>query len=136
LSTIIKLVVLAALGTIAFFGAVVIASETAGEVVTLRTYREDGLATETSLWVVEDRGVLYLRAGSPDSGWLERLQANPDVELVRGGEMRAYKASIAQRMGPQINARMAEKYGWGDTLVGLMRDDAGVTAVRLDRVRR
>jgi hypothetical protein len=135
MGTIMKLVGVAALVVVVFFSAVMMASETSGEVVSLRTYREDGLSTETSLWVVEDRRLLYLRAGDPESGWLVRLKANPEVELTRGGETRSYRARVMPGLGSRINELMAEKYGWGDILVGVMRDDASVIAVRLDLIR-
>ena len=40
------------------------ASELGGEVVTLTTLDAEGARHETSLWIVEDDGSLWLRAGN------------------------------------------------------------------------
>ena len=130
-----KLLGYAAVAAVAFFVAIMGASEFSGEVVTLRTFQENGLSRETSLWIVEDRGRLYLRAGTPESGWLARLAEHPQVELVRDGASTAYRAVLVPRQRARVNELMAEKYGWGESLVALSRDSAKVTIVRLDPVR-
>ena len=48
------------------FGVSFVASES-GEVVTLQTQGADGGPRETRLWVVEDGGKQWLRAGGPES---------------------------------------------------------------------
>ena len=123
--------VLLLLGVV-FLGAVMSASELGGEVVVLRTYQEDGLARTTSLWIVEDRGQLWLRAGQPGSAWLARLQVNPDVELERGGRVTSYRAVPMPLQRDRINQLMAEKYGWADRLIDLTRDGSVAVPVRLD----
>lgn len=118
------------------FGFVMLASEMAGETVTLRSYVEDGPSKETSLWVVDDRGQIWLRAGQPGSKWLARLSARPQVELIRGGVERRYRAVVMPRQRDRINRLMAEKYGWVDRMLGMMRDASAATPIRLDPIRR
>jgi hypothetical protein len=96
------------------FGLQIIASET-GEVVVLHTADGDGDA-RTRLWVVDFDGAQWLRAG-PDSGWLQRLAAQPRVELERDGERHAYTASVDAAMAPEINVLMAAKYGWREDVI-------------------
>lgn len=115
-----------------FFAVVYGASELAGEVITLRTMRADGLAMETQLWIVDDAGRSFLRAGDPGAGWLERLRADPEVEVVRDGVPRSYRAVVAPEMHDRVNLLMARKYGWAETLLGLLRDPGQTTAIRLD----
>ncbi|MBW2385504.1 MAG: hypothetical protein JRG92_17875 [Deltaproteobacteria bacterium] len=116
-----------------FFIVVFGASELAGEVITLRTYHADGLATETPLWIIDEGGRKYIRAGNPESSWFQRLQADPNVEVVRDGVTTPYRTVVVVAMRDRVNLRMAEKYGWGEWLLGLIRDKEGTTPIRLDR---
>lgn len=113
------------------FGLMFAASELGGEVVTLTTRGPDGAQYETSLWIVEDEGSLWLRAGNPESAWLKRLAEAPLVELRRGAEAVEYRAEIVRGRAERINQKMAEAYGWADRAIGGMRDEGMVTAVRL-----
>jgi len=126
--TVLVILVVAAL---LFFGVIMIASEQGGEVVTLRTTAA-GEVHETRLWIVEIGPDLWLRAGDPASGWLVRLKEDPSVEVERRGETARYRAVAVPHMGPEVDARMAEKYGWADRLVGIIRSEGKSIAVRLD----
>ena len=103
------------------------------EVVNLTTQDEAGQPQTTPLWVVERDGVQWLRGG-PDSGWVGRLQVNPEVELERGGSSQPYRAVPHQ--DPEnvvwINRAMAEKYGVSDSMVSLWADKQASLAIRLD----
>ena len=127
--TVLVILVLALLG---LFGAIMIASEQGGEVVTLRTTAASGDVHETRLWIVEIGPDLWLRAGDPGSGWLTRLQQNPQVEMERRGRTARYRAEAVPHMGSEVDARMAEKYGWADRLIGVIRSEGESIAVRLD----
>ena len=59
---------------------------------TLRTVDENGNVYEKRLAVVDDGGTLWIQSGHHFRGWYHRLVRNPEVELVRNGEMRAYHA--------------------------------------------
>lgn len=125
------LAVLAGLAA-AFVLAVFVASHYGGERVTLRTEDAAGEGHATPLWVVELDGTLFLRAGDRASGWVERLRAEPGVELRRGGTWRRYRAELVPERTEAVSARMAAKYGLADRLVGLIRDPARSVAVRLE----
>jgi F420H(2)-dependent quinone reductase len=131
---VIRLIVTALLGAVVFLGAILAASELGGEVVVLHTYREDGMAQATSLWIVDDHKQLWLRAGQPGSTWLERLRRQPQVELERGGRVGDYEAVLMPGQRDRINRLMREKYGWADWLIGLGRDASRTLPVRLDPV--
>ena len=118
---------------VALFLAVGIASES-GEVVVLTTVEPAGPSRETRLWIIDEGGVLWLRAGSPTSMWLVNLRVDPEVTLVRDGVSNEYAATAMD--GPELrdwlNHRMAEKYGWADWAVGLMADRSESVPIRLD----
>ncbi len=106
------------------FVSQMVASET-GEVVVLTSQGADG-PQETRLWVVDLDGVQYLRA-SPDSGWYQRLVAQPNAELERGASHGAYRTEARLDVAGEINDLMHEKYGWRDEYIDLLiggRDDA------------
>lgn len=64
-----------------------------GETVVLRTFDADGTAEETRLWVVDLDGTRWLGAGGGDTRrWYQRLQAVPEVEMVRHGVARCFRA--------------------------------------------
>lgn len=128
-----RLVAWALLLIVALVGLQIAASES-GEVVVLRTFA-DGDVQETRLWVVDDRGSVWLRAGQPTSAWYQRILANPDIEVERGGEVREYRAFPLEGGGPatdHINALMLNKYGWADQVIGYLFDRSDAVAIRLD----
>jgi hypothetical protein len=109
-------------------GGSMIASES-GEVVVLRT---PDPATETRLWVVDEAGAQWLRAGGPTSSWLLAIHKNPAVEVERAGQTATYTAVPDVASRDRINPLFAEKYGWADAYIAALfgRDDA--TPIRLD----
>ncbi len=59
----------------------------------LRTMDEDGRVHETRLALFEgEDGTLWVQSGHHFRGWYERLKLNPEVELVRNGSPRRYRA--------------------------------------------
>ena len=100
---------------VAAFGLQIIASES-GEVVVLETRTGDAVA-RTRLWVVEDADSLWLRGGA-DSGWHQRVVAQPLIVLERGGVRAPYRAHPEPMRSARINELMAEKYGWRDRVIG------------------
>jgi hypothetical protein len=130
-----KLLLALAVAALLFVLAVALASEYGGEVVHLYTQDHEGAERETSLWIVEDDGRLYLRAGNPSSGWLARLREHPEVEMERAGRRQRYRAVIAEEQRARVSHLMAEKYGWADWLIGLTRDEGGSVPVRLEPLR-
>lgn len=116
--------------------AIYFASELGGEVAVLTTRDARGVTVETRVWVVEDAGSAWLRAGQPQSGWLTRLEAEPRVELERGGPPRSFRAIPVRDPATRdrVHRLMAEKYGWADRLIGWTRDGTHSVAVRLDPI--
>src|SRR5262245_58582940 len=110
-----------ALGVV-FIGAVFAASEFGGEVVNVETVDAGGAKHNTHLWVVDDGGFAWLRAGMPDSGWLVRMEANPDIHVTRGGVDYHMKAVPVHEpaVRDRIHALMREKYPFADRVVSAM----------------
>ncbi len=116
------------LGVIAaVFVLQIIASERV-EVVELHTLDAEGETATTRLWIVDHDGRQYLRSGAGGSGWLDRAARNKgEALLTRGGETKAFRLEPHPDVVKQINQLMAEKYTWGDTLIGYLagsREDA------------
>jgi hypothetical protein len=112
------------------------ASELGGELVTLHTRDASGADKTTHLWVVDDAGFAWLRAGKPTSGWLVRMEANPDVTVERGGMTYHFKAVPVHEpvVRDRIHALMREKYPFADRVISLLRDPNGSVPVRLEPV--
>lgn len=129
-----RLVLAAVLVAVAVFGLQVVASES-GEVVILRTF-DDGGAHETRLWIVDEAGTSWLRAGQPGASWYQRIRQEPRVEVERGGEVRTYQAFPIENGPPvdHVNALMLRKYGWADQYIGMMVDRSAAVAIRLDPI--
>src|SRR5690606_22451447 len=97
------------------------------EVVELHTLDPQNEPVATRLWVVDDEGRQYLRAGNPEDIWLARLKDSFSVEMTRNGETREYTAVLREDKRDRINALMAQKYTWGDSFRALLsgpRDEA------------
>jgi hypothetical protein len=114
-----------------FGGALLGASEYGGEKVELETLDERGTSFFTTLWVVDLHEEPWLRAGDPESTWLQRLQADPEVFLIRDGERRKYRAEVSDEGPERVNEAMREKYAWADQVVSLIQDPEAVVAIRL-----
>lgn len=105
-----------------------------GEVVLLETRDASGVY-ETRVWVVDDGGYAWLRTGNPESPWLTRLRANPEVAVTRGGERRDYLALPMEDPATRdrINQLTLEKYGTAEKILrALMMDPTRATPIRLD----
>ena len=118
---------------VGFFGLVLVASELGGEVIILHTQTANG-EKRTRLWVVDDAGFAWVRAGMSGSGWLARIERNPIVLVERGGRLIRYRAVPVRQpqIRDRIHALMREKYGFADRLVSLIRDPAQSVPVRLE----
>ena len=119
---------------VVLFGLEGYASER-GEVVVLHTRDASGGAHDTRVWVVDHDGSAWLRAGRPESGWYQRVAADPEITVTRGSTDVRYRAVAVPEKRAVINELMAAKYGWGDRFIGWMlggRD--GAIPVRLDPI--
>jgi hypothetical protein len=119
---------------VASFAIGMIGAET-GEVVVLHTIGADGARHTTRLWIVDDADGAWLRAGHDASSWFRHLEAHPDVEVERDGRTLALRAvpSRDPTDRARINALTARKYGWAETLYGMVssRDEAAIP-IRLE----
>jgi hypothetical protein len=115
------------LGALAWVG-------TTGEVVFLVSTRDSGAPQRTPLWIVDHQGSAWLRTRSDQTRWFLRLQSEPRVELERAGTTAIYRATPVPEATPEINALVAEKYGFADRLVPLIAPwtHGDPMAVRLD----
>jgi hypothetical protein len=111
-------------------GVMYFASES-GEVVTVRTRDAGDAVHETRLWIVEYDGSSWLRAGNPNTGWLARLTARPELEVVRDGKAQRFVGKPTPEARDDINLLMQEKYGWADSVVCFLFPRAGKVPVRL-----
>lgn len=107
-----------------------------GEVVQLTTYDARAHPHETDLWIVDVDGRRYVRSDLPGADWLERLGANPEVELERdGAKERARARPVDDPAIREAVARaMAEKYGFLEQLTGVLRNEQVVVPVILEPI--
>jgi hypothetical protein len=128
-----RLLLVAALVAVAFAGVTLLAVE-GPEVVELRTRARDGSTRTTRVWVAEADGTEWIEAGNPERPFLADLEAEPTVEVVRGGTVLARRAVPVRGDAPhrRIRALLAEKYGWADAWVGLLVDTSRSIAIRLE----
>jgi hypothetical protein len=107
-----------------------------GEVVELTTYDASAHEHETELWIVDIDGRSYVRADLPGADWLERLRAHPEALLRRDGvEERVTARPVDDPAVREAIARaMAEKYGFVDDVVGILRDEDAVVPVILEPI--
>ena len=106
------------------------------EVVVLRTKAADGSLRETRTWVADADGSAWIEAAFADRPFYQQLLADPQIEVVRGGIVRRYRAVPMPNPDGHVRIRhmLADKYGWADWWVGLLTDTSGSIAVRLDPV--
>jgi hypothetical protein len=125
-----------AIAAVLFGASIFYASEQAGEVVTLVTFDTDGAGAETRLWVVDDGGSAWLRAGQPSASWLARIEAVPEVVVKRGASEERYRAVPVRgaEATARINEQMRARYGLWDRWISLIHDDDQCVAVRLDPI--
>jgi len=98
--------VVLALGIDALVGVSQPAFEAGAAEGVLRTLDEAGKLHESRLVVIDDGGVLWIQSAHHFRGWYHRLLRNPDVELVRSGETRAYRAVPLDT--PETEARIEQ----------------------------
>jgi hypothetical protein len=123
-------------GLIAVLGVAQLVASESGEVLVLETLDAEGQPHETRIWVVDDAGAVWVRGGL-DAGWVERLQANPEIRAERGGQQASFLAVPDRDPAARgrVNALMNEKYGFADRFIAVTLGDAereGALAIRLD----
>ncbi len=102
--------------------------------ISLTTYKRDGTAVSTPVWVVSDDGRRLLVWSGARTWKVRRLRRNPQVLVApanfRGeerGERVAGRARIVE--DPGLDVLLEHKYGWQKRLVDrLNRKSRGTTA--------
>ena len=89
--------------------------------------------TYVTLWVVDDAGSVWVRAGSSKRIWLPYLANAPVVELERSGGTQSYHAMPEDTQASRIyvDALFRKKYGLADQIYTLFRSQ--MVPIRLVR---
>lgn len=112
-----------AIGVVVLYLVLVFGASESGEVVQLVTRDAQGEAVTTRLWVADTDGAMWLRAGDGASGWYQRLtahSAHSPATLIRGEDTYLITAIPEPQRIAEINQLMADKYGLGDMLIGIL----------------
>ncbi|MEN8182620.1 MAG: hypothetical protein ABFS46_08805 [Myxococcota bacterium] len=105
-SAVLAAYVVLALGLDAVIGVTQLALEPGRAEGVLRTFDDEGMAHESRMIVIDDGETTWVQSGHHFRGWYHRLLRNPDVELVRGGEVLRYRAVPLDT--PRAKAHMKE----------------------------
>jgi len=98
--------VVLALGFDAFLGVTQLALEPGRAEGVLRTFDDEGKPHESRMIVIDDGETRWVQSGHHFRGWYHRLRRNPDVELLRDGELLRYRAVPLDT--PEAKAHMKE----------------------------
>ena len=113
--------------------------------ISLETYRKSGAGVRTTVWVVEDGGVLYIRT-DPRSGKAKRVRNNPHVRVavaemggtVRGDWEDGEAFQVDQKDSGRVRELFRKKYGVQMKLFGVLsrlpggrRNDSLLLGIRL-----
>ncbi len=106
-----------------------------GNTGVLRTFDEDGTPHDTVLSILDNDDQLWVESGHYFRGWYNRVRANPEVELVRDGETRAYRAVALDTPEAERRVKALMRGANGDTGYWMSRAMllfAPIKPVRLD----
>lgn len=117
----------------ALFGVITLIALEGQEVVLVRTVDERGQVHDTRTWIADDPQGIWIEAATPARPFAQHIARSADVEIVRGGAVRRYAASIvANPEGHErIRTLLAHKYGWADWWIGLLQDTSASVAIRV-----
>jgi hypothetical protein len=120
--------------------------EVGREVVVVHEPTPTGGVRKARLWIVDEGPYSWIHPGSANARWwVQHMDANPIVEIDRGGETRRYRATPDPQADARIHQLLREKYGvadmWvrfltgSDTSAGLLTGEKCKTVpIRLERV--
>lgn len=113
--------------------------------ISLETFRKNGAGVKTTVWLVEDDGVLYIRT-DPQSGKAKRIRLNPHVRLaksdmggkVEGEWVEGQAKQVDEKESERVRELFRKKYGLQIRLLGAVsrlsrarRDDSFVVRIQL-----
>lgn len=125
------LLFLVLLSPLAAAGAYHAALNLSGEVAILYYYDLDGREFMTPVWVMRERGDLFVRATDPHRRWLELVRARPEVSIERADGRQSYRAVIEPHRRDLVNQLALQDHGWGEMLLSRLEDRSQAVPVRL-----
>lgn len=125
------MIVIGAIAGLLVIGSIVIDE---GEIVELRTVDPAGRDHVTEVWIVDLPEGSYLRSGSRETSWLERIRSRPEIVLTREEQEVAYRAIPRgdETTRRQVNDAMRAKYGFADQIWERLGDHAAAVPIRLE----
>ncbi len=125
----------AVLAVVVLLAAITFVALESGDVAVLETRRSDGTLRDTHVWFIEEDGVLWLEAGSPENGWYVDVRSDPRLVFRaegREGEFVARPLPEDRARHARLREQLRTRYGWRDAWVSLYVDQTRSLAVRLD----
>jgi len=125
----------ALLGALAFIGGATWVALEGHEVAVIHTTSPDGVACQTRVWIVDEDGLEWVEAATPERQFYQHVLADPRVVVERGGRQEERIAEIAANPAGHRHIRelLRAKYGWADRWVALLQDTSRSIAIRLRR---
>ena len=93
------------------------ASEFGGEVATLLRPEQDGKVKKVRVWIVDANNQSWVEHGDSNSFWINRLNTQSEISLIRGGEEKRYTAVPDLASHDLYHQLRSEKYGNADRIV-------------------
>jgi hypothetical protein len=85
------------------------------EVVVVHEPTPSGVMHRSRLWIVDDGGHSWIHPGNANAQWwVQQMDANPIVEVERGGETRRYRVRPDPDAHAKVHQLMRQKYGLAD----------------------
>jgi len=102
--------------------------------ISLETYRKTGAAVRTTVWLVEDGGLIYIRT-APTSGKVKRMRRNPRVRVapcdfwgkLKGEWVDAEVRRVTEEESKKAKGLFLKKYGLQIRLLGVLARLTGRT---------
>jgi hypothetical protein len=88
--------------------------EVGREVVVVHEPTPGGGVHRARLWIVDEGRYSWIHPGSKAKWWIENMDANPIVEITRGGETRQYRSHADPDAHARVHQLLREKYGLAD----------------------
>lgn len=92
--------------------------EVGREVVVVYEPTPTGAVHKARLWIVDDGPYSWIHPGNANARWwIRHMDANPIVEIDRGGETRRYRAQPDPEAHARVHQLLRERYGVADRWV-------------------
>ena len=106
--------------------------------ISLETHRKSGAPVRTTVWLVEDGGLIYIRT-SPKSGKVKRIRRNPHVRVapcdfwgnVKGDWVDAEVQQTTEEESEKAKGLFLKKYGLQIRLLGVLARLTGRTRANM-----